>query len=252
VRVRATRELAEAWRQEVRRQVSRSGHAEGEARVREPLEDTVGGPTLTALASVLASLEGWVEDEDGVFRHDLDGGTIAFDPATRELEIVARIAAEISVTGVAAATVTAEITGTVEAEGIGTYYDDGWGGITEADARQAAERALGPSMEQALEDRREAARLAADADAGIEVERQATARAEAAYTAAAESRAAELREQARDHLTAVGVQGRALFHQALARAYRDAILAYARARRADNIHCTEQDGVLDIEFDLRI
>ena len=149
IRVRATRQLAEAWEQEVRRQVTRVGEATAEARVRELLESSVGGPTLTALAIVLSRTDGWEQDTDGVFRHELTGGYIAFDPSTRELEIVARESAEVRSIGEAATVVRAEVSDTIEAEGVGTYYDDEWGGITEADARRAAEQDLDQSLVRA-------------------------------------------------------------------------------------------------------
>lgn len=252
IRVRATQELAEAWEQEVWRQAIRRGRASGEARVREPLAGSVGGPTLAALTAVLSRLDGWEETEDGVFRHDLDGGQISFDPQTRELEIMATVTAEVSVTAEAATVVTAEVADTVEAEGEGVYYDDGWGGITEQDAQRTAEQNLGQSLQEAMQARRDSARQEADAAAGGEVERQAGDRAEAAFTAAAQARAAELRREATERLISVGVQGRALFHEALADAYRDAIVAFARSRRARNLQHSERDGVLDIEFELEV
>jgi hypothetical protein len=252
VRVRATRELAEAWAQEVRRQVTRTGRAAGEARVRESLADSVGGPTLAALTDVLARIGGWTELPDGTFTHDLDGGVLIFDPATRELEITAMVSAEVSVTGEASTTVDAQVSGTIEAEGEGVYYDDGWGGYTAETAQQDAERNLSAAMDEALRRRREHASREADAVAGDAVQREAAARAEMAFAAATAAREDELRRTAVDRLMAVGVQGRALFHTALAEAYRDAILAYARSRRASNLHHSEQDGVLDIEFELEV
>jgi hypothetical protein len=252
IRVRATRELAEAWAQEVRRQATRTGSAAGEARVRESLADTVGGPTLTALTGVLGRLDGWTELDDGTFRHELDGGAIIFDPATRELEVTATVTAEVSVTEEASATVDAQVAETVEAEGVGVYYDDGWGGRTEETAQRDAEANLTAAMEAALRRRREQATREADAAAGDAVQRAAAQRADAAFAAAAAAREDELRRAAAERLMTVGVQGRALFNAALADAYRDAILAYARSRRASNLHHSERDGVLDIEFELEI
>ena len=252
VRVRAARELAEAWEQEVRRQATRTGSAAGQARVRESLADTVGGPTLAALTQVLARHEEWTEQPDGTFAHQLDGGVITFDPATRELEITATVTGEVTVTEEAATTVEARVSGTVEAEGVGTYYDDGYGGLTEQTAQRDAERDLSRAMDQALRERRDQAVREADATAGDAVEREAAARADAAFAAAAAAREAELRRAAAQQLLATGAAGRALFNAALAEAYRDVILAYARSRRASNLHHSEQDGVLDIEFELEV
>ncbi len=248
IRVRATRELAEAWAHEVRRQATRTGRAAGEARVRESLADSVGGPTLAALAGVLPRLDGWTEAADGTFTHELDGGAITFDPATRELEISATVTAEVTVTEEATATVDAQVSGTVEAEGEGVWYDDGWGGFTEETAQRDADQNLSQAMAEAVRQRREQASRDADAAVGDDVERAAAARAEAAFAA----REQELRRAAADRLLAVGAAGRALFNAALAEAYRDAILAYARSRLASNLHHSERDGVLDIEFELEL
>jgi len=252
VRVRATRELAEAWGQEVRRQATRAGHAVGEARVRESLADSVGGPTLAALTDVLERADGWVELPDGTFSYELEGGVLTFDPATRELEITARVSAEVSVTEQASATVDAHLSGTVEVAGEGVYYDDGWGGYTAQTAQRDAEQHASAAMDRALRQRREQASREADVAAGDSVEREAAARAEAAFAAATARRGDELRRAAADRLTAIGVQARALFNAALAEAYRDAILAYARSRRASNLHHSEREGVLDIEFELEV
>jgi FtsH ternary system domain X2 len=252
IRIRATRELAEAWDQEVRRQVIRRGSAVAEVRVREPLESSVGGPTLVALAAVLDRAEGWWQDDDGVYRHDVTGGYIAFDPGTRELEIVARESAEVSAVGEAVATVRAEFADTVEAEGVGTYYDDGWRGRTREVAERDAQHELDRSLLAAADARRRQARADADRDAGQAVSEQAERDADAGLAAASAARGEELRAQATASLTAVGIEGRNLFHRALAEAYRDAMLAYARARHADNIRCREDGGVLEIEFEMQV
>lgn len=252
IRVRATRELAEAWEQEVRRQATRSGSVSGEARVRESLADSVGGPTLAALTDVISQAEGWVQTPEGAFRHELDGGHIVFDPGSRELEIVAAVSGDVSVTAEASATFTTELSGTVDVQGEGVYYDDGWGGRTRESARREAERNRDLAMERELRERRSRAERDAETSAGASVERRAAERAEAAFGTAATARAEELRREAERRLLAVGVEGRALFNAALADAYRDAFLAYARRRGASNVSQSEHDGVLDIEFELEV
>jgi hypothetical protein len=60
-----------------------------------------------------------------------------------------------------------------------------------------------------------------------------------------------LEARAAERLEAVGLRCRQAFHQVLARAYRDAILAYARRQGAEVVHDREDDGTLEIEFRLR-
>jgi hypothetical protein len=252
IRVRATRELAEAWDQQVRRQVTRRGSAIGEVRVREPLESSVGGPTLTALTAVLGRAEGWEQAEDGSFRHELTGGYIAFYPDSRELEIVARESAEVTAIGEAVATVRAELSDTLEAEQVGRYYTDGYRGLTRDAVERTTREGLERSLSAAAERRRAEVRDATDREADEAVRQQAEREADSALAAAAAARSDELRARAAVSLAAVGIEGRNLFHQALAEAYRDAILAYARARHADNIRCSDNGGVLEIEFEMQV
>ncbi|TQS46757.1 molecular chaperone DnaJ [Cryptosporangium phraense] len=249
VRVRASRTIEDAWEQQVRRQVVRRGTATGEARVRESLDATLGGPTLAALAGVLGRIPGWEQDGDS-FRHAVEGGYVAYHPQTREMEIVAQASADVQVTGDASEVVRGTVSETAEVEGVGTYYDDGWGGRRESDARRDAEldaeRGLAARARELLDE----ARRQADLAEGARVEAEAGERADAALAEAARTRAEALSRAAEARLEAVGVQARSVFHRALAEAYRDAILAYARARRAEGLRLTEAGGVIEIEFEM--
>ncbi len=251
VRVRATRQLAQAWQHEVRRSATRIGTAVGEARVREPLASTVGAPALAALESVLEETEGWLHHaDDDTYRFAMDGGSVIYHPGSQDLEIVATASAEVEGSAEAAATVHGELTGDLEAEGEGMYYDDHWGGRTEVhaerDARDAAERAL----DEAGREREELEHARAEEREGDAVAEAAAQRAEADLTARAAARSAQLRADATVRMTAIGIQGRNAFNQALAAAYGRAILAYARTHGAEAIRHSERGGIVDIEFEL--
>lgn len=253
IMVRATRRLSEAWDEEVRRQVSLSTAASGEARVRERLGRSVGGPTLAALTRVLESTEGWQEGADGIFRYQLDGGLIAFDPQSRELEIAARVEVRVEASGEAVTVARAQVDEVVRASGEGVYYDDEWGGLTREDAQRIAGQNADSALNQASDTARarERQRIERASQPGLDAEAQRHAQENL-------RRAVELREQqlaveARDLLAAIGDSGRAVFHRALAEAYRDAILAYARSRRAVGLSWSEQDdGALSIEFEIEV
>lgn len=251
IRVTATRNIAESWQQEIRRQVHRSGQAIGEARIREPLGATLGTPTLAALATVLARTPGW-ERSGEAFQHPLDGGYIRYDPVARELEIVAIATATVEASGEETTTVSGTLETRVEAEGEGIYYSDGWRGLTAVTAQIAAEANAEAALDAAEEHELAEARREADERLGRDVERAAASRAETGLEEATAARVTQLRQQAAAALTAVGIEGRNLFHRALGMAYRDAILAYARSRGGEGIRCTEQDGTVDIEFTLDI
>jgi FtsH ternary system-associated peptide len=253
VRVRATRQLAQSWEQEVRRTVTRSGAAVAEARVREPLAATIGAPALAALEAVLSSAPGWEHDEsDDTYRHPLDGGMVIYHAATRELEIVATASEDVEVSADAVTRVAGNLGGTVEAEGVGTYYDDNWGGLTHETAERAAHEAAERALDAAVREREAQQRADAEEHEGDAVAALAAERAEAALAAARAERADALRAVAAARLTAIGIQGRNLFHQVLAQGYGNAILAYARSRRAEGITRTERDGIVSIEFELQV
>ena len=182
----------------------------------------------------------------------LNGGYVHYHADTGELEIVAELAADVQAEGQAGTRVSGRVEGDLEVEGIGRYYDDGWGGYTESTARQDAAAQADLELAQARAERLARARREAEAGAADAILAQAHESAQAALAAATATRAAELERQATGQLTAIGVQGRAVFQQALAVAYRDAILAYARSRHAQGVQVSGHDGVLDIQFEMEI
>jgi hypothetical protein len=249
IRVSATRHLAEEWERQIERVVERSEEVLGEARVGENLAATLGRPTLIALERVLDRSAGWRLHGD-VYRFELDGGHVAYHLQTHELEIVAEVRDRIAATGRAATNVRGTISADLAGTGEGVYYDDGWGNLTADDARREAQRNLEADLDRAVEARRLQAYAAAEREHRDELDAQARREADTFLARERTVRSAELRRRAAELITAVGAAGRATFHTALAEAYRDAILAYARVRGAANVVCTERDGVVDIQFEI--
>jgi hypothetical protein len=251
VEVTATRQLTQAWEHEVRRLATVTGTAVAEVRIREEMDAGIGQPTLDALADVLAGQEDW-QEQDGAFRRDFEDGYLLYHVEEQELEIVVRLTAEVSAEAEAAVTARGQLDEAISATGTGRYYDDGWGGVTEADARrvaeQAAEQALGTQSRQRAAQERDAAEQAHDE----EVRALAQQQAEAELAARVAEQASALRAEALGRLSAAGIEARTLFHQVLALAYRDAILAYAREHHASGIVCTDTGGVVDIQFEMEI
>jgi hypothetical protein len=249
INVTATRELREAWEQEVARAVTRTGSAVGQARMREQLDASIGGPTLVMLERALETAEGWIQDGDS-FRYDMTGGYVAYHSDTQELELVAEVSEEVSASEQATETIRGEFDTRVEAGGTGVYYDDGYGGITAADARRAAEADAQRNLDRQRQGLLDQARAEHEVRLAEDLERRAAERADASFLQVQTRRSAELAEDAADRLTAIGIEGRNAFHQVLAGAYRDAIVAYARARGADGLSVVEHDGVMEIEFEM--
>ncbi|MFI5893090.1 molecular chaperone DnaJ [Actinoplanes sp. NPDC051513] len=248
--VTATQHLREAWEHEVRRVATISGAATGQARITESLEDTLGAPTLAALARTLDEAEGWVLDGD-VYRYAMEGGYVAYHADTRELEIVAELAEEVSASGEASRTISGEIERDITAAGSGTHYDDNWGGITAEDARREAERQAQLNLAAARAEALTTAQSEAAEQhlAGLDASARAAATAELDRILA--ERTAELGAAAAEVLATIGVRGRNEFHRVLAEAYREAVLAYARMRGADGVQVVETNGVLEIEFEIQ-
>jgi hypothetical protein len=221
IQVRASRRLAEAWDQEVRRQVTLHGQAVGRAAVREDLSGTVGRPVLTCLDRVLARTDGWREVAGG-YRHDVAGGYVLYHSDTGELE----------------------------AEGSGRYFDDNWGGFTEERARETAAAEAQRALDQAAADRVASERERADAEAGTEIQTEAERQARASLDRAMAERGELLASAAAQELAAVGARGRSVFNPVLAEAYRDAILAFARSRHAEGVRTASNGGVLTIQFEV--
>lgn len=251
IRVRAAMHLAQAWDQEVRRQVTLHGAATGRASIRESLAASMGVPVLNALDRVLDELDGW-QARDGGYRYDVDGGYAQYYPATGELEIVAELTAEVEARGAAGTTVSGTVDETLEVEGTGTYYDDGWGGRDETTARRDAETNANRGLQQAAAERLARARAEAEANVAAAVEAQAQVTAQAALDDIITAQTAELQLHAEQQLARVGIQARRVFNLALGQAYRDAILAYARSRHAEEVRLSGSEGVLDIEFEMEI
>lgn len=229
--VTATRRVAEAWAREVRRTAQRSGTVTAEVRMRQPLDASVGAPALAALERALdGGIPGWAPIEGG-YRHDVEGGYVIYALEDRSLVIVATESDAVRGEG----DVTARLSGRVEG-----VFEGQAGSMDLAEAR---------INEQVRERLRSEAR-AAEARASSSIAEEAARAADADFEARAASARRELERAANDALSAVGARARRVFHALLARAYRDALLAMARHRGAQAIHCSEDGDVLEIEFEL--
>ncbi|HLX10925.1 MAG TPA: molecular chaperone DnaJ [Thermoanaerobaculia bacterium] len=251
ITVTATRELAEAWQREVSRTAALSAEVLGEARVSQHVDESLGGPALQALEAALGGGDsGWREVEDG-YRLDVEGGYAVYHVDERTLEIVAVRQEVVEATGEARAVLQGEVRDSLSAERQAGYYEDGYAGRTreraEAEANQAAQRGLDAAARERIEQAGTAAEAAADSELRARAEAAARTRLEQAAAAQRE----ELDRQAATHLAAVGLRCRQAFHALLARAYRDAILAYARRHGAEGVQCQENGDVLEIEFQLQ-
>lgn len=251
VSVVATAELEEAWEHVVRRTVELRQSVTGEARVSQGVGDTLPEPVLASIERAMADgTDGWRRDGE-CYRRDVPGGYALYDPRARSLEIVATLEGVVEVSGTAEEKAAGIARGSLRTEGTGSYYDDGYGGGTEASARQAAEeeakRKLEDERQRAIRQQRELAEQARDGAVSAE----ARARAEEQLARDAEARRADLSRRATEHLQLVGTRCRQHFNGLAARAWGDAISRYVAAQGGSLDHdITESDGTRVISFTL--
>lgn len=246
--VTVCRDLAQEWEQEVTRVVALNTLAVGEARVEQPLDASIGAPTLAALEALLArGVDGWQRTEDG-FRFPVQGGEVQYHPGTHCLEIIARLEEQVEVEVEVSNRVTGTTTGQFAEVGEGSYYDDGWGGNTEARARQKAQGEAEARINQALAARLQQETAAAVVAAGADLMQQATAEAQARLHQQTAATRQALATTAGARLGEVGVRARLAFHRLLAQAYRDALLLHARQRGAQLVSQQDNDDVYEVEL----
>lgn len=251
VSVTATRDLADAWEQEVCRTARVSGRVAGEARIRRPLAATMSDQVVRAFEGQLASgAGGWQETPDGAYRVDLAGGYVVYRPDDRSLEIVARLEEEIDAEGTATETVGGALTGTAAVEGTGTYYDDGWGNRDENTARREADADAARKLEEEVRRQLDTARRAGEdaADAAVRARAEASARAE--LDRATERRRATLEREATERLAAFTVAAMRTVNVCLGGAYRQVLTAQARSRGATELVEHEDGDTIEISFRL--
>jgi hypothetical protein len=251
IRVTATRQIEEAWQREVSRSVQLQERVVGEARIRQPLETTIGRPALRSLESLLAANDsGWVEVEEG-YRHEVEGGYVTYLIDEQALEIVATLEDIIQAAGEDTLIVEGTVQSEISAEGEGRYYDDNWGGHTMEVGRRVAQTQAEIELDAIARAQVEQAASEAERLVEAEVEAGARSQAEADLRRIASEREADLSAQARQRLDTVGTRCRQVFNRALAQAYRDAILAYAKRHGAENIQYSDNDNTVEIEFTLQ-
>lgn len=245
----ATRQLNEAWQREVRRTVELMEGVQGEARIRQPLDATLGDQTRRALELEFASGNtDWQETENG-YRLDVEGGYVEYLIEERALELVAVLEDSVQVKGEESRTLEGTITEEISETGAGNYYDDGYGGRTEAAGRLEAEKEASRKLEIRARQMQEEAARQAEQESQEQIEAVAREKARERLSQVSAERNAELQAQARKNLDTVGLRGRQAFHRVLAQGYKNALLSWARANGADNISCQEGTGdTLDIEF----
>lgn len=255
VRVQATRKIAEAWRAEIEQAATARGDINSEARLVQSITDLLPPPARLAFEQAMRVSPEWVWT-DGEYRRTVPGGHTAYRPDTGELEIVIRLSVAIEAIGTETLVATGEVTGEVTAEATGTYYADGFGNKTRKSAMKRAQAAADARADELAEKRKEALRFQAEEAARHQLnERSGEAAEEARRTAERQLtlQAAELQpdldRQAGQQLDAVQSETLKGIFQLVASGYSAALQAYA-AEYGENLQVSEDDGVIQIQFEV--
>lgn len=255
--IHLARSIEEAWRRTISETASLSGEvselASLSAEVR--LDAEMGDMALSMLGRVLAGefdgFPAWERDGQGNFCRELDGGVVlVYDPKKALLHVQTQLTSTVSAT----ASGTAEICGTTVGElavtAVSRYYDDGWGGRREEDARQEAylqaERRLASAVASLHQHQQ------AEAVAAAEIQAQEAAGEKAAGEL--ERLKAEARDALREQLQSRLAQAEEQVHQVMNRAVGEAYRQTLRQLVLDNggrIVTDEQTGsVISMELEL--
>ena len=255
VRVQATRKIAEAWRAEIEQAATARGDVSSEARLVQSIGDLLPPRARQAFEQAMRVSAEWVW-ADGEYRRTVPGGYVAYRPDTGELEIVIELRVAIEAVGTAALVASGEVSDEVKATATGQWYDDGWGGRTKARAKEQAQAAADAKADELAAKRREALKFQAEEAARHELNlrteeaaREAKLTAERQLTLQAAELRPDLDQRAYQQLEAVQSETLKGIFQLVAAGYSAALQAYA-AENGENLVVTEEDGVIEIQFEV--
>lgn len=255
VRCRAARKIAEAWRAEIEQAATARGDVTAEARLVQPIADLLPPPALRAFEQAMQASAEW-EWTDGEYRQAVPGGHTAYRPDLGELEIVVQLSTEIEATATATVVKEGEVTDEVEAEATGSYYSDGYAGQTKEKAQRRAQAAADAKAEKEAAQRQEWLKAQAEETARYQLKEQTKEAAEQARRSA-ERQLTEQAVVAQQDLDAQAskrldeVQDEALrgVFALVAAGYSAALQQYALAN-GENLQVSEDDGVIEIQFEM--
>jgi hypothetical protein len=256
ITVRATRQIAEAWRAEIERTVRLSDIVSAEARIVQPLGSMLSGPARQAFEQAVGTGSRWMPD-DGGYRMSVPGGEARYRPSTGELEIRVQLSSTIEVVESASRELTGVVEDTVETAVEGQYYTDGYRGQTLQRAEQEAGRLAEAEADRQAAERAAQARRKADRQAeaarrkgSATVRREAELAASARLAGEREQRRVELEQEAAARLDRVQQSTLRGVFETVAQGYQTALLTYARRNGAFDVQVSQAGGSIEIQFEM--
>ena len=256
VMIHLSRSIEESWRQTVEQTATATAELSETGRVtsRLRLDGEMGPMALEMLERVLAGefegFEPWERDERGCFYRAVGPVTMIYDPDMAGLSVETRLTETVAAEGRADAEVLGFTTGEVAVEAVGSYFEDGWGGRTEARARENARQEAEKRLERALDElhrEQNAAKLAA-------AETRARGDAEAAAQQNLDSLKKKARVAMRSRMQAIlssaEEQVYHIMNRAVGEAYRQTLLRAVR-ENGGRVRKDERTGsVVNLELEL--
>lgn len=255
VMVHLSETIEEAWRTTVEQVARREGQVEEVVQMTADigLDAEMGDRALQMFERILqGEIEGydaWAEDEAGAYRHEMGEVTLVYQPGSHQLLIEARLSEMISAEARATAEASGFTMGDVSVEAVGGYYDDGWGGHTEARARRQAQA----NAQQQLTDAIDALHRTQNAAELSRAEAQARARAEEEAAQRLQRRHEDVRAALRTQLqaTLANAEERVYYtmNRLVGEAYRQTLLQLVR-ENGGRVLANEQTGsVINLELE---
>lgn len=256
ITVRASRDLSRAWSAEIARRAEVSETLTGEARISEPFGTSLAPPVRERFEALIRYDSRWQQTGEQL-RYRTHNGHLVYHLDSGELEIVAVAQGELRVEGSATRRREGTTATTSQADATVSYYGDGHAGKNRQWAQREGDALAGAEAEtQAREqlDRQwqdERARAAADLEAeSHEVEAEAYAQAQRRLAEGRDAVRVELETEASAAARNLHTEFLDVVGEPLSRAYRDVLLARAAADDISNLYHSEEDGVIEIQFEM--
>jgi hypothetical protein len=241
--------IREEWSHTVEAQVAEQTEIAAEATLETQVDlaAELGDIALEELQTLLAEGFGAWQPAGDAFTLDMGNGIVLrYTPTSGHLQVLARLSETVEAAASASGVASGVVEGMVEAEGHGRYYEDGWGGHTEAVARSAAEQEARERLSEAQEHLREQQQQAALDAAYQQAQAQARAEAQTRLQEETERRRAILQEQLEALLHESEEQVQAAIGALLAQTYRRSLIRLVEEGGGQVVQDEEHGAVIEL------
>ncbi len=256
VMIHLARCIEQAWQRAVVQTAEASSGVAELARITAdvPLAEEMGDVVLEMLERVLdgeyEEFEPWQRDSLGQYQRELEGVTLLYNPATRQLHIETRLEELVTVEARGAAEASGFTVGQAAVDAVGHYYNDGWGGRTEERALAEAQAEAESKLAQAVEALHREQNLEAIETAEAEALTQAEERVQQALVNRQVEVRAALRERLQITLAQAQERVNHVINRAVGEAYHQTLLRLVRENGGRVLVDEDTGSVINMELEL--